>query len=108
MCSSDLGRALDSDAAQKAGGQKLEVADVLTVAKAWGSRAVTPAQSDWGKILQVIVALILGLVILFKWNLVVSILVLIVAVVLIAIAVNRLMILVLNRHAARASAPSGD
>ena len=101
-------RALDTDAAQKAGGQKLEVADVLGVAKAWGSRAVTPAQSDWGKILQVVVALILGLVILFKWNLVVSIVVLIVAVLLIALAVNRLMILVLNRRAHRAAAPSGD
>ena len=102
------GRALDTDAAQKAGGQKLEVADVLGVAKAWGSRAITPAQSDWGKILQVVVALILGLVILFKWNLVVSIVVLIVAVLLIALAVNRLMILVLNRRAGRAAAPSGD
>ena len=49
-----------------------------------------------------------GLVILFKWNLVVSIIVLIVAVLLIALAVNRLMILVLNRRAHRAAAPSGD
>lgn len=108
MAAGAADRALDSDAAQKAGGSKLEVADVLHVVKAWGSRAVTPAQSDWGKVLQVLAALVLGLVILLKWNLVVSIIVLIVAVGLIALALNRLMILVLNRRAERTAAPSGD
>ena len=105
-------KALDSDAAHAAGGRKIEVADVITVARGWASRAVTPAESDWGKVLQIVVALALGLVILFKWNLVVSIIVLIVAVGLLALALNRLMILILNRRARHDAAPpapaSGD
>ena len=103
-------RALDSNAAAAAGGRKLEVADVLGVVRTWGARAVTPAESDGGKVLQVAVALVVGLLILFKWSLVVDVLVLVLAVGLLALALNRLMILVLNRRAQRASAPapSGD
>jgi hypothetical protein len=101
-------KALDSGAAQTAGGRKIEVADVLSVVRAWGAKAVTPAASDWGKLLQIAVALVLGLVILFKWDLVVSIIILVLAVALLALALNRLMILILNRRAKHASAPSGD
>lgn len=105
------GKALDSDAAQKAGGQKLEVADVLGVAKAWGSRAVTPAQSDLGKIVQILAALAIGLLLLFKTTLVLDIIVLVVVVALLALALNRLMILIINRRSRSGDAPaaaSGD
>lgn len=105
-------RALDSDAAAKAGGRKLEVADVLGVVRAWGAKAVTPAESDGGKVLQVVAALGIGLLILLKWSLVVDVVVLIIAVGLLALALNRLMILILNRRAKHtagaASAASGD
>ena len=40
MAAGAADRALESGAAQKAGGSKLEVADIITVLKSWASRAV--------------------------------------------------------------------
>ena len=112
LAASAADKALDSDAAAKAGGSKLEVADVIGVVRAWGAKALTPAESDGGKILQVLAALGIGVLILLKWSLVVDVVVLILAVGLLALALNRLMILVLNRRASRAAgaaaAASGD
>ena len=105
-------KALDSDVATAAGGRKLEVMDVIGVAKVWGRRAVTPADSTWGKVLQFVALLVVALLILFKWNLIVDLFILVLAVLLLALAANRLMILILGRRAehdgAGAAAPSGD
>ncbi len=112
LATSAADKALDSDAAAAAGGRKLEVMDVLGVAKAWGSKAITPAESTWGKVLQLVGILAIALLILFKWNLIVDLFILVVAVLLLALAANRLMILILGRRAHRAesgaAAPSGD
>ena len=103
-------KALDSNAAAAAGGRKLEVMDVLGVAKEWGSKAITPAESAWGKVLQLVAILVIAFLILFKWNLIVDLFILVVAVLLLALAANRLMILILGRREAKATAaaPSGD
>ena len=105
-------KALDSDVAAAAGGRKLEVMDVIGVVKVWGRRAVTPADSTWGKVLQFVALLVVALLILFKWNLIVDLFILVLAVLLLALAANRLMILILGRRAkqdgAGAAAPSGD
>lgn len=112
LAASAADKALDSDAAAAAGGRKLEVMDVWTVAKAWGSKAITPAESTWGKVLQLVALLVVAFLILFKWNLIVDLFILVVAVLLLALAANRLMILILGRRAQRAdegaAAPSGD
>ena len=56
--------------------------------------------------------LVVALLILFKWNLIVDLFILVLAVLLLALAANRLMILILGRRAkddgAGAAAPSGD
>ncbi|MGI9186567.1 MAG: hypothetical protein ACR2J9_03435 [Gaiellales bacterium] len=112
LAASAADKALDSDAAATAGGRKLEVMDVWTVAKAWGSKAITPADSTWGKVLQLVGLLVVAFLILFKWNLIVDLFILIVAVLLLALAANRLMILILGRRAqhaeSTAAASSGD
>jgi hypothetical protein len=84
--------------------------DVVGVAKAWGSKAITPAESTWGKVLQFAALLVVALLVLFKWNLIVDLFILVVAVLLLALAANRLMILILGRREAKAAAaaPSGD
>jgi hypothetical protein len=110
LAASAADKALDSDAAAAAGGRKLEVMDVVGVAKAWGSKAITPAESTWGKVLQFAALLVVALLVLFKWNLIVDLFILVVAVLLLALAANRLMILILGRREAKAAAaaPSGD
>jgi hypothetical protein len=86
--------------------------DVLGVARTWGARAITPAESTWGKVLQFAILLVVALLILFKWNLIVDLFILVLAVLLLTLAANRLMILILGRRAkhdgAGAAAPSGD
>ena len=112
LAASAADKALDSDAAAAAGGRKLEVMDVLAVAKAWGTKAISPADSTWGKVLQFVALLVVALLILFKWNLIVDLFILVIAVLLLALAANRLMILILSRRSGQdesgAAAPSGD
>lgn len=110
LATSAADKALDSGVANAAGGRKLEVMDVVGVAKAWGSKAITPAESTWGKVLQFAALLVVALLVLFKWNLIVDLFILVVAVLLLALAANRLMILILGRREAKAAAaaPSGD
>jgi hypothetical protein len=112
LAASAADKALDSDAAATAGGRKLEVMDVWTVAKAWGSKAITPAESTWGKVVQLVAIIVVAFLILFKWNLIVDLFILVIAVLLLALAANRLMILILGRRAAKAAdgtaAASGD
>jgi hypothetical protein len=110
LATSAADKALDSGVANAAGGRKLEVMDVVGVAKTWGSKAITPAESTWGKVLQFAALLVVALLVLFKWNLIVDLFILVVAVLLLALAANRLMILILGRREAKAAAaaPSGD
>jgi hypothetical protein len=112
LAASAADKALDSDAAAAAGGRKLEVMDVLGVAKAWGSRAVTPADSAWGKVLQLVALLVVAYLLLFQLSIILDLVVLVIAVLLLALAANRLMILILGRRAHQgesgAAAPSGD
>jgi hypothetical protein len=112
LAASAADKALDSDAAAAAGGRKLEVMDVLGVAKAWGSKAMTPAESGWGKILQLVALLVVAYLLLFQLSLILDLVVLVIAVLLLALAANRLMILILGRRAKHdesgAAAPSGD
>ena len=112
LAASAADKALDSDAAAAAGGRKLEVMDVLGVAKAWGSKAMTPAESGWGKILQLVALLVVAYLLLFQLSIILDLVVLVIAVLLLALAANRLMILILGRRAKHdesgAAAPSGD
>lgn len=93
------------EAAGAAGSRKVEVADVTAVLKSGASRALTPAASTGGKVLQGLVALGLALLVLFQWSLVVDVVVLALAVGLLALALNRLLFVVLERRAAK---PAGD
>ena len=73
--------------------------DGLGVARAWGHRAVTPADSTRGKVLLFVALLDVTLQVLFKWNLIVDLFILVLALLLLALAANRLMILILSRRA---------
>jgi hypothetical protein len=112
LAASAADKALDSDAAAAAGGRKLEVMDVLGVAKAWGSKAMTPAESGWGKVLQLVALLVVAYLLLFQLSIILDLVVLVIAVLLLALAANRLMILILGRRAqsveSGAATPSGD
>ncbi len=78
---------------------------------------MTPAVSTWGTVLQFVALLDVARLVLFKWNLIVDLFILVVAVLLRALAANRLMILILilililSRRAGASAdfaAPSGD
>lgn len=95
------------EAAEAAGSRKVEVADVTAVLRSGVSRALTPAASTGGKVLQAAVALGLALLVLFQWSLVVDVVVLVIAVALLALALNRILYVVLERRASHAAGDAG-
>ncbi|MGA0122859.1 MAG: hypothetical protein ACO3KD_07630, partial [Gaiellales bacterium] len=86
------------EVASAAGSRRIEVADVTAVLKAGANRALSPAASTGGRILQGLVALGLALLVLFQWSLVVDVVVLAIAVALLAFALNRILYVVLERR----------
>lgn len=90
-------------AAHKAGGRRVEVADVTAILRRGADRALTPAASTWGRMLQGVGALAIALLVLFQWSLVVDVVILALAIALIALALNRLLYVVLERRSDRAA-----
>ncbi len=84
------------------GSRKIEVTDLTDVAKSAVSKALYPAASTGGKILQGIVLLALAALVLLEWALIVDIIVLIIAVALFALALNRILLVVLDHRAKNA------
>jgi len=101
------GSATDA-AAETLGSRKVEVGDVWEIVKQGANRALTPAASTGGKVLQGVIALALALLVLFQWDLIVDVVVLALAIGLIALALNRLMIVVLERRSDGAAASGSD
>lgn len=91
------------DAAHAAGDRRIEVSDVTAILRRGADRALTPAATTWGRILQGVGALALALLVLFQWQLVVDVIVLAIAIALIALALNRLLYVLLERRAGRAA-----
>ena len=91
------------DAAHKAGDRRIEVADVTAILRRGADRALTPAATTWGRILQGVAALAVALLVLFQWSLVVDVVILAIAIALIALALNRLLYVVLERRSDRAA-----
>ena len=96
------------EVASAAGSRRIEVADVTAVLKAGANRALSPAASTGGRILQGLVALGLALLVLFQWSLVVDVVVLAIAVALLAFALNRILYVVLERRGGRAAADASS
>ena len=92
-------------AAHAAGDRRIEVADVTAILRRGADRALTPAATTWGRILQGVGALALALLVLFQWHLVVDVIVLAIAIALIALALNRLLYVLLERRAERVADP---
>lgn len=93
------------DAAHAAGDRRIEVADVTAILRRGADRALTPAATTWGRILQGVGALAIALFVLFQWQLVVDVVVLAIAIALIALALNRLLYVVLERRGGHAADP---
>lgn len=93
------------DAAHRAGDRRIEVADVTAILRRGADRALTPAATTGGRILQGLAALAVALLVLFQWSLVVDVVILAIAIALIALALNRLLYVVLERRSDRAADP---
>jgi hypothetical protein len=100
-----VGHARDAvgDAAHAAGDRRIEVADVTGILRRGADRALTPAATTWGRILQGVGALAIALLVLFQWQLVADVVVLAIAIALIALALNRLLHVILERRDGRAA-----